>query len=134
MHSHSNVYMPWMRMLLTLSHVPESSPTPSHMHMPSVKTIIGVSPNDLTHWTTLQYLFNFIKSCVFLWANFRGLIAGFACLLTLSRTFIIGYICPINNKIWVFYPGGGGGGGGGDLLHLASSKHMRFIIIIVLHS
>ena len=31
----------------------------------SVKPVIGVSPNDLTHLTTLQYLFNFTKSRVF---------------------------------------------------------------------
>ena len=106
---------------------PESSPTPSHMHMPSVKTVIGVSPNDLTHWTTLQYLFNFIKSRVFLWVvNFRGLTAGFTHLPRLSRNFIVGYICLTKNKIWVFHPGwggGGGGGGGGDLPHLTSPKH-----------
>ena len=93
---------------------PESSSTPSHMHMPSVKTVIGFSPNDLTHWTTLQYLFHFIKSHVFVWvANFRVLTVGFARLPTLSRTFIVGYICLTKNKIWVFFPGGGGGGGGG---------------------
>ena len=40
---------------------------------------------------------------MFLWvANFWGLTAGFACLPTLSRTFIIGYICLIKNKICVF--------------------------------
>ena len=90
---------------------PESSPTPSQMHMPSVKIVIGVLPNDLTHWTTLQYLFNFIKSRVFLWvANFQGLTAGFVRILTLSRTFITGYICLTKNKIWVFHPGGGGVG------------------------
>ena len=51
---------------------------------------------------------------MFIWvANFRGLIAGFACLPTLSRTFVAGYICLTKNKIWVFHPGGGGGGGGG---------------------
>ena len=86
---------------------PESSSTPSHMHMSSVKIIIGVSPNELTHWTTLQYLFNFIKSRVFLWVkNFRGLIASFARLLTLSQTFIVRYICLTKNKIWVFHPEG----------------------------
>ena len=87
----------------------ESSPTPSHMHMPSVKTVIGVSPNDLTHWTTLQYLFNFIKSCLFLWvANFQGLTADFTRPPTLSRTFIAEYICLTKNKIWVFHLVGGG--------------------------
>ena len=35
---------------------------------------------------------------MFLWVvNFRGLTAGFARLLTLSRTFIIGYICLTKN-------------------------------------
>ena len=97
---------------------PESSPTPLHIHMPSVKTVIGVSPKDLTHWTTLQYLFNFIKSCVFLWvANFQGLTVGFARLLRLFQTFIVGYICLTKNKIWVFHLWKG------DLPHLASPKH-----------
>ena len=87
---------------------PKSSPTPSHMHMPSVKTVIGVSPNDLTHWTTLKYLINFLKSSVFLWVtNFQDLTAGFTCFPTLSRTSIAGYICLTKNKIWVFHPRGG---------------------------
>ena len=44
---------------------------------------------------------------MFLWvANFQGLTAGFARLATLSRTLIVGYICLINNKIWVFHSGG----------------------------
>ena len=52
---------------------------------------------------------NFIKSYVFIWViNFQGLTANFACLPTLSRTFIAGYICLTKNKIWVFNPGGGG--------------------------
>ena len=85
----------------------ESLSTPSHMHMLRVKILIGVSPNDLTDWTTLQYLFNFIKSRVFLWvANFWGLTAGFTCLPTLSQTFIAGYVCLTKNKIWVFHPRG----------------------------
>ena len=47
---------------------------------------------------------------MFIWVvNFRGLIAGFAGLPTLSRTFIAGYICLTKNKIWVFHPRGGGG-------------------------
>ena len=48
----------------------------------------------------------------------------FACLPTLSRTFIIGYICLTKNKIWVFHPGG-------DLRYLASPKHTKFIFIIL---
>ena len=45
---------------------------------------------------------------MFSWVvNFRGLTAGFARLLTLSRTFIAGHICLTENKIWVFHPGGG---------------------------
>ena len=46
---------------------------------------------------------------MFLWvANFRGLIAGFAHLLTLSRTFIVRYICLTKNTRfltrWGIYP------------------------------
>ena len=38
------------------------------------------------------------KPCFFLWvANFRGLTAGFACLPTLSRAFIVGHICITKN-------------------------------------
>ena len=77
---------------------------------------------------------------MFLWvANFRGLTVGFACLLTLSRTFIPGYICLTKNKIWVFHPcvcvcvgGGGGGGGGEDLLYLASPNTRIFIYFNVM--
>ena len=46
----------------------------------------------------LRYSLVFTKSRVFLWVvNFRGLIVGFACLSTLSRTFITGYICLTKN-------------------------------------
>ena len=39
------------------------------------------------------------KSCVFLWvANFWDLTAGFTSLLTLSRAFIVGYICITKNN------------------------------------
>ena len=45
---------------------------------------------------------------MFIWvANFWGLIPGFARLLTLLRTFIVGSICLTKNKIWVFHPKGG---------------------------
>ena len=98
---------------------PKSSSTPSHMHMPSAKTIIGFSPNDLTHWTTLQYLFNFIKSRVFLWvANFQGLTTIFIRLSTLLRTFIAGYICLTKNKIWVFHHEGGSAPSGFTQTHV----------------
>ena len=70
------------------------------------KPVVGVSPNDLNHWITLQFLF--IKSCVFLWVeNFLGLSVGFARLPTLLRTYITGCICLTENKIWVFHPRGG---------------------------
>ena len=90
----------------------ESSPTPSHMHMPNVKT--GIYVPSMTTFPKkklfffffinqnpldkLRYSLVFTKSRVFLWVvNFRGLIVGFACLSTLSRTFITGYICLTKN-------------------------------------
>ena len=89
---------------------PESSPTLSHMHMPSVKTVIYVPSMTIFSNTKtfffinqnpldkLQYSLVFTKSHVFLWvANFKGLTAGFAFLPTLSRTFITGYICLTKN-------------------------------------
>ena len=69
--------------------------------------------------------------CVSVGGEFPGSHLGFARLLTLSRTYIAGHICLIENKIWVFHPRGGGGGGGVDLPHLASPKHTKFIIIIL---
>ena len=54
----------------------------------------------------LRYSLVFIKSRVFLWvAKFRGLIAGFAGLPTLSSIFIAGYICLTKN-IGFFTRGG----------------------------
>ena len=57
----------------------------------------------------LRYSLVFTKFRMFLWvANFRGLTAGFACLPTLSRTFIAGYICLTKNTRfftrWGIYP------------------------------
>ena len=88
----------------------ESSQTPSHMHMPSVKTVIYVPsmtifPKQKFFFflnqhplDNLRYQLVFIKFPVFLCVvNFRGLTTGFACLLTLSRTFIVGYICLTKN-------------------------------------
>ena len=47
----------------------------------------------------LRYSLVFTKSRVFLWvANFRGLTVGLACLSTLSRTFIAGYIYLTKNN------------------------------------
>ena len=89
---------------------PESSPTPSHMHMPSVKTVIYVTSMTIFSKTKafcfinqnpldkLRYSLVFTKSRVFLWVeNFWGLTAGFARLPTLSRTFITRYICLTKN-------------------------------------
>ena len=88
---------------------PESSPTLSHMHMPSVKTVIYVpsmtifqnnffcfiNQNPLDN---LRYQLVFTKFRVFLCvANFWGLTAGFARLPTLLQTFIAGYICLTKN-------------------------------------
>ena len=100
---------------------PESSPTPSHMHMPSVKNHHLCSINDHFSKTQafcfinqnpldkLQYSLVFTKSRVFLWvANIWGVTAGFACLPTLSRTFIVGYIYLTKNTgfftRWGIYP------------------------------
>ena len=97
---------------------PESSPTPSHMHMPNVKIVIYVPSMTIFFKTkafcfinqnpldNLQYQLVFTKFHVFLWvANFQGLTAGFACLPTLSRTFVAGYICLTKN-IGFFTRGG----------------------------
>ena len=100
---------------------PKSPPTPSHMHMPSVKTAIDVPSMNIFSKTKvfcfisqnpldeLRYSLVFTKSHVFLWvANFRGLIASFACLPTLLRTFIVRYICLTKNTgfftRWGIYP------------------------------
>ena len=89
---------------------PKSLPTPSHIYMPSVKNHHLCSINDHFSKTKafcfinqnpldkLRYSLIFTKSRVFLWVkNFRGLIAGFALLLTLSRTFIARCICLTKN-------------------------------------
>ena len=59
---------------------------------------------------------------MFTWvANFRGLIAGFVGLLTLSLTFIAGYMSPrIKFR----------GGGGGDLPYLASPNTRRLPVLL----
>ena len=97
---------------------PESSSTPSHMHMASMKNCHLCSINDHFSKTKsfcfinknsldkLRYSLVFTKSCVFLWEeNFRGLTTSFASLSTLSRTFIVGYICLTKNTGF-FYPMG----------------------------
>ena len=84
---------------------PESSPSPSHMHMPSVKTVIYVPSMTIFSKTKafcfinqnpldkLRYSLVFTKSHVFLWVvNFWGLTARFTRLPTLSRTFPRGYL------------------------------------------
>ena len=90
----------------------ESSSTLSHMHMSSVKTVIYVPSMTIfqnkktkafcfinqNSLDKLRYSLVFTKSRMFLCeANFRGLTAGFARLLTLSRTLIAGYICLTKN-------------------------------------
>ena len=80
----------------------EFSPTPSHIHMPSVKTVIYVPSMTIfpkqkpfcfinqNPLDKLQYSLVFTNSRVFLWvANLCGLTVGFARLPTLSRTFIV---------------------------------------------
>ena len=63
---------------------------------------------------------------MFLWvANFRGLTVGFAHLSTLSRTYITGHICLIENKIWVFHTGVGV-----DLPHLASPNTRDLLLLL----
>ena len=99
---------------------PESSSTPSHMHMPSVnrhlcsindhfsktKAFCFINQNPMDK---LRYSLFFTKSCVFLWVtNLWGLTVGFTCLPTLSGTFITGYICLTKNTEfftqWGIYP------------------------------
>ena len=71
-------------------------------HFSKTKAFCFINQNPLNK---LQYLFVFTKSRVFFWvANFRGLTANFACLLTLSRTFIVGYMS--NKEYQVFHPRG----------------------------
>ena len=72
------------------------------------KLVIGVSPNDLNHWTTFQFLNLSNPVCLF------GLrISGVSPqalqrLSTLSQTFIARFICLTKNKFWVFHSGWGG--------------------------
>ena len=75
-------------------------------HFSKTKAFCFISENPLDK---LQYSLVFTKSRVFLWVeNFRGLTAGFACLPTLSRTFIEGYICLTKSTSffirWGIYP------------------------------
>ena len=72
-------------------------------HFSKTKSFCFINQNPLDK---LRYSLVFTKFCVFLWvANFRGLTAGFACLPTLSRTFIARYICLTKNT-WFFTRGG----------------------------
>ena len=65
---------------------------------------------------------------MFIWvANFWGLIAGFARLPTLLRTFIAGYIYLTKNKIWVFHLRGGGGKICPILLH-SNTSDLLFLL------
>ena len=49
---------------------PKSSPTPSHMHMPNVKLVSGVSPNDPLSKTKGFFFFFFINQI--LWTTFNN--------------------------------------------------------------
>ena len=72
-------------------------------HFSKTKDCCFVNQNPLDN---LRYQLVFTKFRVFLWVtNFRGLTAGFACLPTLSRTFIAGSICLTKN-IGFFTRGG----------------------------
>ena len=75
-------------------------------HFSKTKALCFINQNPLNK---LRCSLVFTKSCVFWWVeNFRGLTAGFACLPTLSRTFIVGYICLTKNTgfftRWGIYP------------------------------
>ena len=64
-------------------------------HFSKTKAFCFINQNPLDK---LLYSLVFTKSCVLLWiANFRGLTLGFACLPTLSQTFIARYICLTKN-------------------------------------
>ena len=66
-------------------------------HFSKTKGFCFINQNPLVN---LQYQLVFTNFRVFLWVvNFRGLIAGLARLLTLSRTFIAGYICLTKNCV-----------------------------------
>ena len=93
-----------MRLLMPITRVLTDSLTHSNAKCENQSLVF----HPMTHWITLQCLFNFTKSRVFPWvANFQGLTVGFACLPTLSRTYIVGRIGLIENKILVFHPEGG---------------------------
>ena len=75
-------------------------------HFSKTKAFYFINQNPLDK---LRYSLVFTKSHVFLWLeNFQGFTAGFARLLTLSRTFIAGYICLTKNTRFFtrggFYP------------------------------
>ena len=64
-------------------------------HFSKKKSFLFYKSNPLDK---LRYSLVFTKSRVFLWvANFRGLTAGFARFLTISRNLISGYICLTKN-------------------------------------
>ena len=64
-------------------------------HFSKTKAFCFINQNSLYK---LRYSLVFTKSRMFLWVtNFRGLTASFARLSTLSRTFIVGYICLTKN-------------------------------------
>ena len=51
---------------------------------------------------------------------------------TLSRTFIVGFICLTKNKICVFHPVGGGGGGGGGVYPIFIHPKTRNLLLLLL--
>ena len=64
-------------------------------HFFKTKDFCFINQNQLDN---LRYQLVFTKFLVFLWvANFWGLTTDFACLPTLLRTFITGYICLTKN-------------------------------------
>ena len=75
---------------------PESSSTPSHIHMPSMKTVIYVPLMTFFFKTKAFY---FINQNPLDNLRYQRLTVGFACLPTLSRTFITGYICLSKNIV-----------------------------------
>ena len=121
----------------------ESSPTPSHMHMPSVKnrTIIMFHQWPFLKTKALffinqnplngsRYQLAVLKFCVYVFVGhgFQGLHRGMP---RAFSTFLIGFLPPMimsNLNIRSFTLGGGGGGGGEIYLNLLYPTHVFFML------
>ena len=110
------------------THNPSLGRLPHAYNATCEKPVIGVSSKDLTHWTNLQYSFEFyqIPVCLFVGYVFFGF--SLQERRTPSQHF---YGLPptviMSNCmwIWVFHPGGRG-----DLPHLATSNTRDLLLLL----